>query len=58
MAKKRLKIRHSIFIMETRNYNLVLEQLFLNLVKFSQEYKPDRIFGTIIHPFTYQLAVF
>lgn len=47
-----LKIRHPIFIVEQKNHNLVFSQLFLNLVKFSQEYKPDSIFGTIIHLYT------
>lgn len=53
-----LKIRHLIFIVRTRDHDLILGQSFLNLVKFSQEYKPDRIFGTIIHLYIHQSAVF
>ena len=53
-----LKTRHPIFIIEHGDYDLVLGQPFLNLVKFSQEYKPDSIFGTITHPQTQQSAVF
>lgn len=56
--KKRLKIRHLIFVIEQGDYNLILDQLFLNLVKFSLEYKPDGIFGTIIYLYTQQSAVF
>lgn len=55
---ERLKIRHPIFIIEHGDYELVLGQTFLNLVKFSEKYKPDGIFGTITHPYTQQLAVF
>lgn len=44
-----LKTRHPIFIVGYRDYNLVLDQSFLNVIKFSQEYKSDRIFGTIMH---------
>lgn len=54
----RLKTRHPIFVVEHRDYDLVLGQLFLNSVKFSQKYKPDRIFGTMTHPQTRQSAVF
>lgn len=35
IAIKELKIRYPIFVIEQRDYNLVLGQLFLNLVKFS-----------------------
>lgn len=58
MVMGRLKIKHPIFIMEYRDHNLVLGQLFLNSMKFSQEYKPDGIFGTITHSWTKQLTVF
>ena len=44
-----LKTRHPIFVVEYRDHDLVLGQPFLNLVKFSQEYKPNSIFGTITH---------
>ena len=53
-----LKTRHPIFVVETGDHDLVLGQPFLNSVKFSQEYKPDEIFGTITHPYTHQSAVF
>ena len=53
-----LKTRHPIFVVETGDHDLVLGQPFLNSVKFSQEYKPDGIFGTITHPYTHQSAVF
>lgn len=52
------KTRHPIFVVETGDHDLVLSQPFLNFVKFSQEYKPDRIFGTITHPYIYQTAIF
>lgn len=48
----RLKTRHPIFVIEAGDHDLVLGQPFLNSVKFSQEYKPDGIFGTITHPHT------
>ena len=53
-----LKTSHPIFVIENRDHYLVLGQLFLNSVKFSQEYKPNGIFGTITHPQTQQSAVF
>ncbi len=53
-----LKTRQPIFVVETGDHELVLGQSFLNSVKFSQEYKPDGIFGTITHPYTHQTAVF
>lgn len=58
MVIKRLKIKDSIFMIETRNYDLVLEQLFLNIVKFDWIYQSNKIFGTITYPYTYQLVVF
>lgn len=45
-------------MVETGDHELVLGQNFLNSVKFSQEYKPGGIFGTITHPSTHQSAVF
>ncbi len=53
-----LKTRHPIFVVENEDYDLLLGQPFLNSVKFSQEYKPDGIFGTIAHQYTQQSAVF
>lgn len=47
------KNRHPIFVVETGDHELVLGQNFLNSVKFSQEYKPGGIFGTITHPSTH-----
>ncbi len=47
-----LKIKHPIFVVKYEDHDLVLGQPFLNSVKFSQEYKPDDIFGTITHPQT------
>ena len=44
--------------MEAGDHDLVLGQPFLNSVKFSQEYKPDKIFGTITHLHTHQTVVF
>lgn len=58
IAIRRLKISYPIFVIETRNYDLVLGQLFLNSVKFCQEYKPDRIFGTITQSYIHQIAFF
>lgn len=52
------KTRYPIFVIEIEDYNLVLEQLFLNLVKFSQEYKADRTFGTITQLYFHQSVVF
>ena len=53
-----LKKKQPIFVVENEDHDLVLGQLFLNSVKFSQEYKPDGIFDTITHPYTQQLAIF
>ncbi len=53
-----LKTRHPIFVVDHGDHDLVLGQPFLNSVKFSQEYKPNGIFGTITHLQTQQSAVF
>ena len=53
-----LKTKHPISVVEAGDHDLVLGQPFLNSMKFSQEYKPDRIFVTIMHPHTHQTAVF
>ena len=58
VAIEGLKTRHPIFVVETNDHNLVLGQPFLNSVKFSQEYKPNEIFGTITHLHTDQTTVF
>lgn len=50
--------RYSIFVIETRDHNLVLNYLFLNSIKFSQKYRSNAIFGTITHFYTYQLTMF
>lgn len=47
-----------ILVVEYEDHDLVLRQSFLNAVKFSQDYKPDGVFGTIIHPQTKKLVVF
>ena len=49
IAIRGLKTRHPIFVVEAEDYDLILGQPFLNSVKFSQEYKPDGILGTIMH---------
>ncbi len=53
-----LKTRHPIFMVEAGDQDLVLGQPFLNSVKFGKEEKPNRIFGTIMHSPTHQIAVF
>ena len=53
-----LKTKYPIFVVEVGDHDLILGQPFLNSVKFSQEYKPDKIFGTITHPHTHQMAIF
>lgn len=53
-----LKTRHPIFVVKHGDHDLVLGQPFLNAIKFSQNYKPDRVFGIIIHLQTKKLAVF
>ena len=58
VAIGRMKTRHPIFVVEYGDHDLVLGQPFLNSVKFSQDYKPDGIFGTITHLQTQQSAVF
>ena len=58
IAIEGLKTRHPIFVVEAGDHDLVLGQPFLNSVKFSEEYKPDGIFGTITNPYTHQTAVF
>lgn len=40
------------------NKTLILGQLFLNLIKFSQEYKLDDIFTIITYSQTYESTVF
>ena len=45
-------------MVEAGDHDLVPGQSFLNSVKFSPEYKPDRIFDTITHPNKYQTVVF
>lgn len=52
------KTRHLIFVIEAGDHDLVLGQFFLNSVKFSQKYKLDRIYDTIIYLYIYQTAVF
>ncbi len=52
-----LKTSYPISVVEAGDHDLELGQPFLNSVKFSQEYKPDGIFGTITHPYTHQIAV-
>lgn len=58
VAIRGLKTRYPIFVVEVKDYKLVLGQPFLNFVKFSQKYKLDEIFGTITHSYTYQIALF
>lgn len=58
VAIGKIKIKHPIFMVKAENNNLVLSQLFLNSVKFNQEYKPNRIFYIIIYLYTYQMAIF
>lgn len=53
-----LKTRHSIFVVKASDHNLVLSQFFLNLIKFSQEYQPNKIFSTITHLQTHQIVIF
>ncbi len=43
---------HPIFVIENGDHDLVLGQLFLNSVKFNQEYNPNDILGTITLPQT------
>lgn len=58
VAIEDLKIRYPIFVIETGNHDLIFGQSFLNLVKFSQEYKSDRNFGTITYLTIYQSTIF
>lgn len=58
VAIEKLKIKYPIFIIEYEDHNLVLGQLFLNLIKFNQKYKLDRIFSIITHLQTQQATVF
>lgn len=53
-----LIIKYQIFIIEIGDCDLMFIQLFLNSMKFCQKYKPDKIFGTIIHPYIHQTFVF
>lgn len=53
IAIKTLKIRHSIFVIKTKNQDLVLEQIFLNFIKFIQKYRFNQIFGTITNFYIY-----
>ncbi len=53
-----LKTRHPIFVVEAYDHAYVIGQLFLKSAKFSQVYKPDRIFDTITHSHMHQTAIF
>ena len=53
-----LKTKHPIFVIEAGDHNLILGQLFLNSVKFSQKYKPDRMFNIITYLYMHQIVVF
>lgn len=53
MVIRKFKIKYLIFIIEIRDYDFVLKQSFLNLIKFSQKYKSDKIFSIIIHLYIY-----
>lgn len=44
-----LKTRYAIFMIEAEDHNLVLEQPFLNTIKFKQDYKPNRVSGSFTH---------
>lgn len=52
------KIRHPIFVIKVGDYDLLLDQPFLNSMKFSQEYKPDKIFDTITYLYIHQIDIF
>lgn len=58
IAIRGLKTRHPIFVVEAGDHDLVLGQQFLHTVKFSQDYKLDGIFGSIIYPQTQESAIF
>lgn len=47
-----LKTRHPIFVVKAGDHNLVIGELLFNTVKFSQDYKSDEVFSSIIHPET------
>lgn len=53
VAIRGLKTKHLIFVVETGDHELILSQSFLNFIKFSQNYKLVRIFGTIIYLYIY-----
>ena len=53
VAIEGLTIKNTIFVIKTGDYDLVLDQSFLNFVKFNQEYKLYRIFSIIIHSYIY-----
>lgn len=55
---ERFKINHPIFIVDTRDYDLIIGQLFLNVIKFSEKYELDRIFNILMHLYIYQIAIF
>lgn len=51
-------MRYPIFVIKHRDYDLILGQVFLNLIKFSQEFKLNGIFSIIMHLQTQQLVIF
>lgn len=53
MIIKGLKIRYPIFIMEIKDFNIILKYFFLNLIKFSWKYLLDKIFYIIIYLYIY-----
>lgn len=44
-----LKTRNPIFVVENGDHDLMLGQPFFNILKFSQNYKSNGVFGTIVH---------
>lgn len=41
------------FVIKHKDHKLVLDLLFLILIKFSEKYKPNDIFNIIIYLWTY-----
>lgn len=58
IAITRFMIRYLIFVIKIKDYNLVLNQLYLKFIKFYQKYKSDKIFSSITHFHTYETAIF
>lgn len=53
-----LKIKHLIFDIKYKDHDLISGLSFLKILKFYQNYKPDKVFGIITYSQTINLGIF